>query len=118
MSSVKYPWHSVNDFLHSQQWQYFDSDLRGDDFYLSDPDRAKRCDEASEYGTDGSTHAEIIEDWRAFLSNLKIFDPEFDDIEDIAEYDITQAQYDAISADIDRCEQWHIEHKTIDQQLS
>lgn len=31
---------------------------------LNDPDRAERCHDAAEYGSDGSTHREIINDWR------------------------------------------------------
>ena len=113
-----YTWNSIDDFLHSQQWEYFDSDRRGNDLYLSDPDRADRCNEAAENGSDGSTHAEIIADWRAFIDSLKVFNPEFDDTEDIDKYDITQAQYDAINADIDSCEAWHDKNGSLNQSLS
>jgi hypothetical protein len=36
----------------------------GSDRWINDPDRAARCDAAAEFGADGSTHAEVIGDWR------------------------------------------------------
>lgn len=32
--------------------------------WISNPERAQRCREAAEHGEDGSTHQEIINDWR------------------------------------------------------
>jgi hypothetical protein len=35
-----------------------------DSDFWNEPDRAKRCYDAAEFGADGKTHAEVIEDWR------------------------------------------------------
>jgi len=39
------------------------------ELYLSNPDRATRCDEAAENGADGSTHYERIQDEREAFEN-------------------------------------------------
>jgi hypothetical protein len=104
---------NLDDLIRSEGFQSFDSDRRGNDMFINDPKRAERCYDAAENGSDGSTHAEIIQDWRDYLDTLKVIDPEF--LEEGG--DITQAVYDAISAEIDSCEAWHIEHGSIDQQL-
>jgi hypothetical protein len=116
---AKHSWQNVNDFLQSDEWQAYESSVYSNDLYISNPDRAIRCVEAAaKHGSDGSTHAEIIQDWRDFLSSLKVYDPDFDDPEDEADRDLTQEQYDKISADIDACEKWHDENGSLNQQFS
>jgi len=76
---------------------------------ITDPDRAERCHEAAEHGCDGSTHYEIMQDWRDFLSDLfrdyrrgnEITDDELDAIEE------------SISAEIDACEAYHEDRGTL-----
>lgn len=35
-----------------------------DSDFITEPERARRCYDAAEYGADGKTHAEVIQDWR------------------------------------------------------
>ncbi len=76
--------------------------------------RAERCYDAAENGSDGSTHREIIQDWRDYLGTLKVIDPEFPE----ETGDITEEICNTIISEIDACEAWHIEHGSIDEQLS
>jgi hypothetical protein len=111
------PIKNLRDMYESEGFQYFDSDLRSNQMLLDDPDRAERIYDAAENGSEGSTHREIIQDWRDYLNLLKTFDPEYDDIEDIEKYDITLKTSNTIEKEINDCEQWHIDHKTIDNQI-
>lgn len=45
-----------------------------DSDFINYPDRAERCYEAAEYGADGKTHAEVINDWRAAFRNWLRYD--------------------------------------------
>jgi hypothetical protein len=103
----------LDDLYRSEGFQMFDSDRRGNSMFVNDPDRAERCYDAAENGSDGSTHAEIIQDWRDYLDLLKIIDSEYPENGG----DITQAIYDSISAEIDSCEEWHETNGSIDKQL-
>ncbi|HSG04878.1 MAG TPA: hypothetical protein VLB09_00615 [Nitrospiria bacterium] len=73
----------------------------------------ERCREAAEHGAEGSTHAEIIQDWRDFLDQLESEhrrelenqDKEENEIEaDLAAFEET---LERITAEIDACEAWH-----------
>ena len=109
---IKHDFQSLESLYRSQEYEYFISDKLGNQLFMTDPERAERLDVYAADGCNGSTHAEIIGDWREFLESLKSFDPEFDDEE--GEYDITMEQYRKIAAEIDDCEKWHIENKSID----
>lgn len=52
----------VDDFIRSEYVANFTSERDSD--FINEPDRAARCHDAAEYGCDGKTHAEVIEDWR------------------------------------------------------
>ena len=78
------------------------------DDWLHDQERMERCHEAAEDGAEGSTHAEVMQDWREFLSRL----------EDEANrkawaHDRVSAEIErrvtAINEEIDACEAWHEE---------
>ena len=94
---------SLEEMYQSEEFQMWDSDNRsagGSGIILTDPDRYDRIEEGAEFGTEGSTHQEIIEDWREFLDNL----------------DEDEADLDAITAEIDDCEKWHKENGSLEQQ--
>jgi hypothetical protein len=110
-------WKNLSDMYNSQEYEYYISDKLGTDLFINDADRAERLADAAENGADGSTHGETIEDWRDFLSNLKIFDAEYDDFEDFEKYDLTLEQSKIIENDIDDCEKYHIENNTIDSEI-
>lgn len=60
----------LNDFLETEYWQNWDESNRNNlPFHHDGHDRARRIDEAAEYGCDGSTHGEVIEDWIACLDD-------------------------------------------------
>ena len=62
----KAEWKTLHDMFQSKEWQGYESDRLGNDLFINDPKRADRIQAAAEDGSDGSTHAEHIEDWKAF----------------------------------------------------
>ena len=92
----------LEDMYRCKEYAEFNADRLGNDLYINDPDRADRCDEAAEYGSDGSTHAEIIEDWREFLDMI----------------DVSQKTRARIASEINRCEKWHIKNGSINQSVN
>lgn len=56
--------------LNNRAFDAFIGDKLGNDLFISDPERAARRHDAAEYGADGSTHAEVIEDWKEFCNQL------------------------------------------------
>lgn len=81
----------LTEMIDSPDYQTFESDKLGNDLFIDDPERADRLYEYAEEGGNGSTHAEVIQDWRDFL--------------DIADY--PDEVYDHILVEIDVCEDWH-----------
>lgn len=110
-TQVKSKYSSLEEMYSSREYDAYISDRLGNDLFISDPDRAERIHEAAEHGTDGSTHAEVIEDWRDFLNSLKPIDPDFP--EDGGE--ITEEDFDRIEAEIAACETWHEMNGSLNQ---
>lgn len=93
---------SLDDFIRSNYFAMWDEDNRSTGscgIILSDPDRFDRIIEAAEDGCDGSTHGEIIQDWRDALRSS----------------DLNACTQKLIERDIDACEKWHIDNGSIDQ---
>lgn len=90
----------LSDFLDSKDWQNWDAQNRESLHYV-DCDRDRRCREAAEHGCDGSTHAEVIDDWRQAVedSTLGLF---------------TKWK---LHAEIDATASWHKQNGSLDQQL-
>jgi hypothetical protein len=108
----------LNEMYRSRGFQIFQESKLGNDLFINDPDRAKRIYDAAEEGCEGSTHAEVMEDWREYLDTVKIYIPDMDtDVEDIAKCDITQATYDAILKEIDECEAWHEKNGSLHNEI-
>jgi hypothetical protein len=80
-----------------EEFERFIGSKLGNDLCITDPDRAKRLRRYARDGMDGSTHSEVIEDWREFLDSLKL----------------PSKVYDRISREIDHCEQWHHENGSL-----
>lgn len=81
------------------------------DDWINDPDRAARCDAAASYGADGSTHREIIEDWRGGLRQY---------LEDKRTNKRSEYPYrveDAMLAHFDAVEDWHEKNGSIDEEV-
>lgn len=59
--------HFYDEFVRSEYVANFTAERDSD--FINEPERAARCYDAAEYGADGKTHAEVIEDWRDAFSN-------------------------------------------------
>lgn len=106
---------TLEEMYKSEEYESFICDKLGNDLFINDPERAERIQEYAEEGCNGSTHREMVEDWRYFIdSTLKAFDPEYDDIEDIEKYDITLVTHNNIYAEIATTEEWHTKNGSID----
>lgn len=75
------------------------------DLCLSDPDRATRLWDAAEVGCDGSTHAEVIADWRRNAENAFRWDRRLPNV------------LDAIELAILDVEAWHEANGSLDDEV-
>lgn len=112
-TQMKSKYSTLEEMYGSMEFDAYISDKLGNDLFINDPERAERIHEAAEAGCDGSTHAEVIEDWRDFLNNLTLFDPEIEGDKG----DITDEDYTRIEAEIDACEAWHQKNGSLNQQI-
>lgn len=122
---------SINDILHGEESEAFynyQSEKSND--FVNEPERAARCYDAAAEGCDGSYHWEVIEDFREFGSDmLREAWKKIDDvISDMDVFDFTvhkakqiEAAFEQCETDFEdsvvRCEKWHIEHGTYEQQV-
>jgi hypothetical protein len=95
-------------FIRSEAFEYWQQDHLSNQLFLSDPERANRIHEAAEYGCDGSTHAERIQDrrdaWRDYLADRTAWThPERVD--------------NAMHAAIDACWDWHHANGSLEQEI-
>jgi hypothetical protein len=110
---------TVRELLEHPAWDGFIGDKLGNDLFINDPDRASRNYDAAENGSDGSTHAEHIEDWREFAGIIEsdarsaLNACETDEEYNAAESAL-DAQVSALTADIDECEKWHSENGSLE----
>lgn len=88
---------TLNDMLNSDAYQRWESDHLGNDLFINDPERAARIHEYAKEGLDGSTHDEVIQDWRDY----------------IADADLPDAVKDSLLVEVDTAEQWHIANGSI-----
>ena len=84
--------------------------------WLRDEERMQRCWDAAEDGADGSTHREVMDDWREFLARLEDEANRRAWAHDRVSAEI-ERRVSAIHAEIDACEAWHVEHGSIDEQV-
>jgi len=89
---------TLNDMLNSDSYQRWESVRLGNDLFINDPQRAARLYEYSEEGLNGSTHDEVIQDWRDY----------------IADADLPDADKESLLAEVIAAEQWHIDNGSID----
>ena len=96
----------LSDFLETEYWQSWDINNRESLSYQTDTqDRARRIDEASEHGLEGSTHGEVIQDWLDCL----------DDRDADLEFGPLTVQRLMIEAENVRT--WHEDNGSIDEQI-
>ena len=98
----------LDDFIRSDYfaaWDASNRDSLGCSRYWHSRDRCDRIYEAAEHGAEGSTHGEIIQDWR------DAFDCFQRDVE------LSEETIASIEKEIDECEAWHDENGSLDTQL-
>ena len=88
---------TLNDMLNSDSYQRWENSRLGNDLFINDPKRAARIHEYAEEGLDGSTHDEVIQDWRDY----------------IADADLPDADKESLMEEVDAAEQWHIDNGSI-----
>ncbi len=105
---------NLSTLLSSEQYQIFESEtLLNIQYHIINTDKdIDAMIECNDMGLFGCTHGEFIECWRDFLNTLNVFDPIFEDIEDMEKFDITQEVYNSIEEEINKCEEYHIDHFT------
>ena len=99
---------TLREMYESKGFQSFIESKLGNGLFARDPERAKRIADAAERGEDGSTHREVIEDWRDYLFSLRIVDDTNNTV------GITREAYDNIAREIDDCERHHVQENDID----
>lgn len=57
--------------LQSRDFEAFQESALGNNLWFENPERAQRLHDYAEHGSDGSTHAEMIKDWRDYLSRFR-----------------------------------------------
>jgi hypothetical protein len=95
---------TIRDIIDAPDFHPFPS---SSDAWINDPGRMERCTNAAEHGADGSTHAEIMDDWREYARE-KYADArralDYDDERGEARLDEAEA---ILEAEIDACECFH-----------
>ena len=80
------------------------------ELYLSDPERADRMDAAAESGADGSTHYEVIHDWReAFERYIRYGRQGY--------HQVPERFVAAVEAHFDATEAWHEANGSLLQEI-
>ena len=85
---------TLRDFLASSYWESYEQAINSN-MAINNPERLDR----------GSTHAEIIQDWREAIADAR------------RDGEITDADALAITAEIDRCEDYHTKQNTLENQI-
>jgi len=76
------------------------------DDWINDAERMNRCHEAAEHGAEGSTHAEVMQDWWEFLERLEREANRKAIWHDRVMSEV-ERRANAIREEIDKCEAWH-----------
>lgn len=96
----------LDQLIASKEFQNYQSDKLGD-LWISDPDRAERIYDYAEHGCNGSTHKEVIEDWRDFIKDVYSHNCS------IENEDFKEKNLEAIEQEITDCEEWHNENGSL-----
>jgi hypothetical protein len=96
----------VDAFIRSEYVRNWTAEKDSD--FINEPDRASRCYDAAEFGADGKTHAEVIEDWReAFKGWLRDYHRNHNDGLFVS----------AVEAHFDSVESWHETNGSLWQEI-
>jgi len=112
----------LSNLYDSDYFRAWDSDNRsagGCGIILSDPDRFDRIMEAAENGAEGSTHAEIIQDWQDCLDSMDVIykDEDEDYTTDIENGIIREEDKAILQNEIDACYSWHKANNSLDEEV-
>ncbi len=88
---------TLNDMLNSDAYQRWESVRLGNDLFINDPERAARIYEYAEEGLNGSTHDEVLQDWRDYIADANLPD----------------VVKEALHTEVNAAEQWHIDNGSI-----
>lgn len=87
---------------------------RSSDEWVNDPERMARVTDAAEHGADGSTHAEIIQDWRDYAAAAYDDARRMAEEDELDELDRLEAK---LEAELDALEAWHEQNGTLYQEI-
>jgi hypothetical protein len=90
---------TLHDMLNSDDFQRWEGDRLGNDLFINDPKRAARLHEYAEEGLNGSTHEEVVQDWRDYVANAEL----------------TESVKEGLLKEIESVEEWHIKNGTIEK---
>ena len=96
--------YGLDEFLQTDEWHVWDESNRSD-MGFKDPERAQRCADAAEDGSEGSTHAEIIDDWRRAVECAA------------RNGEIGLVRQALCLKDIENCYQFHFREGSLDEQV-
>lgn len=98
------PIRCLDELIRCYEWEVW-KDSQFSNMSFEDPERYNRMLDAASYGSEGSKHCEIIDDYREFLSYLE------------SKYMIAPIFSDKIQDEIDKVEEWHIKNGSYESEL-
>jgi DNA-binding FadR family transcriptional regulator len=108
---------TIRELLTHPDWEGFIVDRLGSDLFINDPDRATRIHDAAEDGCDGSTHAEVIEDWMDFAKQIEQQAMREAWNESEEEEARVAAEFAKLYAEIEACERRHADAGTLHEEI-
>jgi hypothetical protein len=97
----------VDEFIRSEYVQNWTAENDSD--FINFPERAARCYDAAEFGADGKTHAEVIDDWReAFRAMLR---------DRGGNHNIPERFVAAVESHFGAVEEWHDKNGSLFQEI-
>jgi hypothetical protein len=82
------------------------------DDWMRDAERMQRCEDAAAYGGDGSTHREVINDWREAFRHFIRYGGKRN------AFSAGYARFEAaVEAHFTATEEWHIANGSIDEEI-
>lgn len=101
-----------DEFIRSEYVANWTAEKDGD--FINEPERAARCYDAAEFGCDGKTHAEVIEDWREAFENMVKYCLKANGKR---HWEYPSRLSAGVNALIDECESWHEKNGSLFQQI-
>jgi hypothetical protein len=96
----------VDSFISGEYVESLTGDRDSD--FINQRDRAARCYDAAESGSDGKTHAEVIGDWRDAFESM---------LQDRRGHEYPERFSAAVNAHFDHVESWHEMNGSLHQEI-